>query len=79
MEKAGLTPPETWTELLAFCRMRESQAELPPSHWATRTTGSPNWCCTRWSPRPVYGPDRDFDQKMQAGQATFALPWTTAG
>lgn len=27
----------------------------------------------------VYGDDRDFDQKMQAGQATFAKsPWTTA-
>ncbi|WP_308289748.1 extracellular solute-binding protein [Streptomyces muensis] len=27
----------------------------------------------------MYGSDRDFDQKMQAGQATFAKsPWTTA-
>lgn len=27
----------------------------------------------------VYGPDRDFDQKMQAGRATFARSqWTTA-
>jgi raffinose/stachyose/melibiose transport system substrate-binding protein len=38
MEKAGLTPPETWTELLAFCRAAKAQG-TPPSPWATRTTG----------------------------------------
>ncbi|HVQ95906.1 MAG TPA: extracellular solute-binding protein [Mycobacteriales bacterium] len=78
LQKAGLTPPGTWTELLAFCR-------------AAAAKGTPafalgiqdNWV-TQLVPYAlvatlVYGSDRDFDKKMQAGQATFASsPWTTA-
>jgi raffinose/stachyose/melibiose transport system substrate-binding protein len=78
LDKAGLTPPTTWTGLLRFCR-------------AAAAKGTPafalgiqdNWV-TQLVPYAlvatlVYGPDRDFDKKMQAGQATFAAsPWTTA-
>jgi raffinose/stachyose/melibiose transport system substrate-binding protein len=78
LDKAGLTPPNTWTELLSFCR-------------AAAAKGTPafalgiqdNWV-TQLVPYAlvatlVYGPDRDFDKKMQAGQATFAgSAWTTA-
>ena len=78
LDKAGLTPPGTWTELLAFCR-------------AAAAKGTPafalgiqdNWV-TQLVPYAlvatmVYGPDRDFDKKMQAGQATFASSaWTAA-
>ncbi|KUL32167.1 ABC transporter substrate-binding protein [Streptomyces regalis] len=78
MEKAGLTPPETWTELLAFCR--DAKAKGTPAfalgnqdNWVTQLVLYALVATT------VYGPDRDFDQKMQAGQATFAKsPWTTA-
>lgn len=78
MEKAGLTPPETWTELLAFCR--DAKAKGTPAfalgnqdNWVTQLVLYSLVATT------VYGPDRDFDQKMQAGQATFAKsPWTTA-
>jgi raffinose/stachyose/melibiose transport system substrate-binding protein len=78
MTAAGLTPPETWTELLAFCR-------------AARAKGTPafalgiqdNWV-TQLVPyafvaTTVYGQDPDFDTKMRDGEATFASsPWTTA-
>lgn len=78
MEKAGLTPPDTWTELLAFCR--DAKAKGTPAfalgnqdNWVTQLVLYALVATT------VYGPDRDFDEKMQAGQATFAKsPWTTA-
>lgn len=38
MAKAGLTPPDTWTDLLAFCKAAKAK-EPPPSPSATRTTG----------------------------------------
>ncbi|MEU6912872.1 ABC transporter substrate-binding protein [Streptomyces olindensis] len=78
MEKAGLTPPDTWQELLAFCR--DAKAKGTPAfalgiqdNWVTQLVLYALVATT------VYGPDRDFDQKMQAGQATFAKSaWTTA-
>ncbi len=38
LAKAGLTPPGTWTELLAFCRAAAAKG-TPPSPSASRTTG----------------------------------------
>ncbi|WP_328869278.1 extracellular solute-binding protein [Streptomyces sp. NBC_00287] len=78
MEKAGLTPPDTWTELLAFCR--DAKAKGTPAfalgnqdNWVTQLVQYALVATT------VYGKDRDFDQKMQAGEATFAKSqWTTA-
>ena len=78
MAKAGLTPPDTWTKLLAFCRA--AKAEGTPAfalgiqdNWVTQLVLYAMVATT------VYGPDRDFDKKMQAGQATFAQsPWVTA-
>ncbi|WP_328767041.1 ABC transporter substrate-binding protein [Streptomyces sp. NBC_00286] len=78
MEKAGLTPPDTWTELLEFCR--DAKAKGTPAfalgnqdNWVTQLVLYALVATT------VYGDDPDFDQKMQAGEATFAKsPWTTA-
>ncbi|BBC38524.1 hypothetical protein SGFS_098180 [Streptomyces graminofaciens] len=78
MEKAGLTPPDTWTDLLAFCRA--AKAKGTPAFalgiqdgWVDQLVQYALVATT------VYGQDRDFDKKMQAGQATFAKsPWTTA-
>lgn len=78
MDKAGLTAPETWTELLAFCR--DAKAKGTPAfalgnqdNWVTQLVQYALVATT------VYGPDRDFDQKMQDGQATFAgSAWKTA-
>ncbi|MER7378277.1 ABC transporter substrate-binding protein [Streptomyces lanatus] len=78
MAKAGLTPPDTWTKLLAFCR--DAEAKGTPAfalgiqdNWVTQLVLYSLVATT------VYGPDRAFDQKMQAGQADFTdSPWTTA-
>ncbi|MFJ8026860.1 ABC transporter substrate-binding protein [Streptomyces sp. NPDC096311] len=78
MAKAGLTPPDTWTKLLAFCRAAKAKGTPAfalgnQDNWVTQLVLYALVATT------VYGPDRDFDQKMQAGQATFATsPWTTA-
>ncbi|WP_329039054.1 extracellular solute-binding protein [Streptomyces sp. NBC_01725] len=78
LDKAGLTPPGTWTELLDFCR--DAAAKKTPAfalgnqdNWVTQTVLYALVATT------VYGPDRNFDKKMQNGQATFAKSaWTTA-
>ncbi|MFE2640653.1 ABC transporter substrate-binding protein [Streptomyces scopuliridis] len=78
LDKAGLTPPGTWSELLDFCR--EAAAKKTPAfalgnqdNWVTQTVLYALVATT------VYGPDRNFDKKMQDGQATFAKSaWTTA-
>jgi raffinose/stachyose/melibiose transport system substrate-binding protein len=78
LDKAGLTPPGTWTELLAFCR--NAAAKGTPAfalgiqdNWVTQLVLYALVATT------VYGTDRDFDKKMQAGQATFAnSAWATA-
>ncbi|GFJ93814.1 ABC transporter substrate-binding protein [Phytohabitans rumicis] len=78
MDKAGLTAPGTWTELLAFCRA--AAAKKTPAfalgiqdNWVTQIALYALVATT------VYAGDKDFDKKMQAGQATFAgSPWTTA-
>ncbi|MCT9137600.1 ABC transporter substrate-binding protein [Streptomyces violarus] len=78
MEKAGLTSPETWTDLLAFCKAAKAKGTPAfalgnQDNWVTQLVLYALVATT------VYGDDRDFDQKMQAGQATFAKsPWTTA-
>ncbi|MFD7291576.1 extracellular solute-binding protein [Streptomyces sp. NPDC059863] len=78
LDRAGLTPPDTWTELLDFCR--DAAAKKTPAfalgnqdNWVTQTVLYALVATT------VYGPDRDFDKKMQDGQATFAKSaWAAA-
>ncbi|MEU8950761.1 extracellular solute-binding protein [Streptomyces sp. NPDC048489] len=78
LDKAGLTPPGTWSRLLDFCK--DATAKGTPAfalgiqdNWVTQLVLYALVATT------VYGPDPDFDKKMQAGQANFAKsPWTTA-
>ncbi|MGN9908834.1 ABC transporter substrate-binding protein [Phytohabitans sp. LJ34] len=78
MTKAGLQPPGTWTELLAFCKAAAGKGTPAfalgiQDNWVTQLVLYALVATT------VYSGDRDFDKKMQAGQATFAnSPWTTA-
>ena len=78
LDKSGLTPPSTWTELLQFCKAPAAKGTPAfalgnQTNWVTQLVAYALVATT------VYGPDRDFDTKMQAGQATFAgSPWTTA-
>jgi raffinose/stachyose/melibiose transport system substrate-binding protein len=78
MKKAGLTPPGTWTDLLAFCKAAAAKGTPAfalgiQDNWVTQLVLYALVATT------VYSTDKDFDTKMQAGQATFAnSPWTTA-
>jgi raffinose/stachyose/melibiose transport system substrate-binding protein len=78
MTTAGLTAPTTWTELLAFCRAAKSKGTPAfalgiQDNWVTQIVLYALVATT------VYGPDRDFDEKMAGGDASFAdSPWTTA-
>jgi raffinose/stachyose/melibiose transport system substrate-binding protein len=78
MQKAGLTPPKTWTELLGFCRAAAAKGTPAfalgiQDNWVTQLVLYALVATT------VYSADRDFDTKMQAGTATFAAsPWTAA-
>ncbi|MET9037381.1 ABC transporter substrate-binding protein [Streptomyces mirabilis] len=78
MVKAGLTPPDTWTKLLAFCKAAKAKGTPAfalgiQDNWVTQLV------LYAFVATTVYSHDRDFDKKMQAGQATFATsPWTTA-
>lgn len=78
LKKAGLTAPDTWTDLLAFCKAAKAKGTPAfalgnQDNWVTQLVLYSLVATT------VYGEDRDFDKKMQAGEATFAKsPWTTA-
>ncbi|WP_432194283.1 ABC transporter substrate-binding protein [Streptomyces sp. bgisy027] len=78
MEKAGLTPPGTWTEVLDFCRAAKAKG-TPAFALGIQDGWVDQLVLYALVATTVYGDDRDFDEKMQAGQATFAKsPWTTA-
>jgi raffinose/stachyose/melibiose transport system substrate-binding protein len=78
MQKAGLTPPTTWTELVTFCKAAAAKGTPAfalgiQDNWVTQLI------LYALVATDVYSKDRDFDTKMQAGQATFAnSEWTTA-
>jgi raffinose/stachyose/melibiose transport system substrate-binding protein len=71
LHKSGLAAPGTWTELLNFCKAAAGKGTPAfalgnQDNWVTQIVLYALVATT------VYGPDRDFDQKMQAGQATFS-------
>jgi raffinose/stachyose/melibiose transport system substrate-binding protein len=71
LRKSGLTAPGTWSELLDFCQAAASKGTPAfalgiQDNWVTQIVLYALVATT------VYGPDRDFDKKMQSGQATFA-------
>lgn len=78
LDKAGLTPPNTWTDLLTFCKAAAAKGTPAfalgiQDNWVTQLV------LYALVATLVYSTDHDFDQQMTAGQATFAnSPWTTA-
>jgi raffinose/stachyose/melibiose transport system substrate-binding protein len=71
MQKAGLQPPTTWTELLAFCKAAKAKGTPAfalgiQDNWVTQIA------LYALVSTIVYNADPQFDTKMQAGQATFA-------
>ncbi|MFF9035632.1 ABC transporter substrate-binding protein [Streptomyces sp. NPDC014892] len=78
LKKAGLTAPDTWKDLLAFCKAAKTKGTPAfalgnQDNWVTQLVLYALVATT------VYGEDRDFDKKMQAGEVTFAKSsWATA-
>jgi len=78
MQKAGLQPPTTWTELLTFCRAAKAKGTPAfalgiQDNWVTQIV------LYALVASVVYPTDPQFDTKMQAGQATFTgSGWETA-
>jgi raffinose/stachyose/melibiose transport system substrate-binding protein len=78
LRKSGLTAPTTWTQLLKFCG--DAAGKGTPAfalgiqdNWVTQLV------LYALAATTVFGADKDFDAKLQSGQATFAnSPWTTA-
>lgn len=78
MDKAGLTAPTTWTELLAFCRAAAAKGTPAfalgiQDNWVTQIALYALVATT------VYAKDANFDQKLQDGSASFEnSAWSTA-
>jgi raffinose/stachyose/melibiose transport system substrate-binding protein len=78
MDQAGLKPPTTWTELLAFCDAAKAKGKVAfalgnQTPWVTQLIDY------ALVPGTVYATDKDFDAKMQAGSAHFVgSGWQTA-
>ncbi|MFG1992460.1 ABC transporter substrate-binding protein [Actinoplanes sp. NPDC048988] len=78
LAKSGLKAPTTWTELLKFCG--DAAGKGTPAfalgiqdNWVTQLV------LYALAATTVFGTDKDFDAKLQSGQATFAnSQWTTA-
>jgi raffinose/stachyose/melibiose transport system substrate-binding protein len=78
MQKAGLTPPGTWTELMAFCKAAAGK-KTPAFALGIQDNWVSQLVQYALVATEVYGTDQDFDTKLQNGQATFAgSPWATA-
>jgi ABC-type glycerol-3-phosphate transport system substrate-binding protein len=78
MDQAGLKPPTTWTELLAFCDAAKAKGKIAfalgnQTPWITQLIDY------ALVPGTVYATDKDFDQQMQSGSAHFVgSGWQTA-
>jgi raffinose/stachyose/melibiose transport system substrate-binding protein len=78
MTKAGLTAPGTWSDLLTFCKAAAGKGTPAfalgiQDNWVTQIV------LYALAATVVFGADKDFDAKLQSGQATFAgSRWTTA-
>ncbi|WP_250007528.1 extracellular solute-binding protein [Actinoplanes sp. M2I2] len=78
LKKSGLTAPKTWTELLTFCG--DAAAKGTPAfalgiqdNWVTQLV------LYALAATTVFGADKEFDAKLQSGQATFSdSQWTAA-
>lgn len=78
LEEVGLTPPETWTELLQLCSDAQAQGRS-----AFALGAQTNWVTQlipfALTPTLVYRENPDLAEQMAAGEATFAdSEWVTA-
>lgn len=71
LREAGLSIPQTWTQLLNFCRQATAKGKVAfalgaQTPWVTQLV---NYALT---PTLVYGRNPDFAREMAEGKATFA-------
>lgn len=78
MKAAGLTPPETWSDVLAFCADAKDKGKTAyelgaQTSWVTQLIPF------ALTPTLVYGPNPSFPDDMAAGKATFVdSKWSDA-
>jgi raffinose/stachyose/melibiose transport system substrate-binding protein len=78
MKAAGLTPPETWSEVLKFCSAAKSKGKTAfelgaQTPWVTQLIPF------ALTPTLVYGPNPTFPEDMAAKKTTFAdSKWSEA-
>ncbi|QFG21258.1 ABC transporter substrate-binding protein [Actinomadura sp. WMMB 499] len=78
MDEIGAEPPQTWSDLLAFCDRAEAEGKVAfalgnQTDWVTQLVDYALVATT------VYADAPDFARNMQAGSATFAgSGWKTA-
>ena len=78
MAEIGAQPPTTWSRLLAFCDTAKAKGKVAfalgnQTDWVTQLVDY------ALVPTTVYAADKNFDQQMKAGAATFAgSGWKTA-
>lgn len=78
VEAAGLTPPETWSDVLQFCSDAKANGKTAyvlggQTPWVTQLIPF------ALTPTLVYGPNPSFPEEMAAGEVTFAdSKWSDA-
>jgi raffinose/stachyose/melibiose transport system substrate-binding protein len=78
LKEVGLTPPSTWTQLLAFCDAAKGKGKAAfalgnQTNWVTQLVTYALVATT------VYATNPDFDTQQKSGSATFqSSGWTTA-
>ena len=78
LTKAGLTAPDTWTQLIAFCKAAAAKG-TPAFALGLQDNLITQLILYSLVATTVYSTNADFDTQMAEGQATFAnSAWTTA-
>lgn len=72
MEEAGLSVPDTWSDLLQFCADAQSKTGKPAFYLGAGTNWNTQLITYALTPTLVYGPDKDFATEMANGNRTFA-------
>jgi raffinose/stachyose/melibiose transport system substrate-binding protein len=78
LAQVGVQPPATWNQLLAFCAAAKAKGKVAfalgnQTNWVTQLVDY------SLVPTTVYATDKNFDEQMKAGTASFAKSgWLTA-
>jgi raffinose/stachyose/melibiose transport system substrate-binding protein len=70
MQKAGLTAPTTWSEVIPFCKAARAAGTV--AFAMGPATGDSQNIVYDFAPTLVYGPDPKFDSELASGKTTFS-------